>query len=163
MLVLADQLEAPFSDVPNPFPLAAAGARSTSVEALAWLSVFASLFVGAAATRTRYRRSEGIERLQLLWLAYAAMLIPLGVVCFLLWGLVIGEPGDAVVRLSARNGGGGGDRGRRRRDALPAVRDRSADQPHARLRASSTAALGLLYAVVSLLAGVARRPRFDLG
>jgi hypothetical protein len=33
----------------------------------------------------------------MLWLAYAALLIPLGVLCFLVWGLVFGEPGDAVV------------------------------------------------------------------
>ena len=68
----------------------------------AWLAMFASLFVGAAAVRSRYRRSKGIERLQMLWLAYAALLIPLGVVCFLVWGLVFGEPGDAVLALSAR-------------------------------------------------------------
>ena len=29
----------------------------------------------------------------MLWLAYAALLVPLGVVCFLVWGLVLGEPG----------------------------------------------------------------------
>ena len=34
----------------------------------------------------------------MLWLAYAVMLIPLGVVCFLLWSLLVGEGGgDAVV------------------------------------------------------------------
>jgi signal transduction histidine kinase len=59
--------------------------------------MFASLFVGAAAVRSRYKRSKGIERLQMLWLAYAAVLIPLGIVCFLVWGLVFGEAGDAVV------------------------------------------------------------------
>ena len=34
----------------------------------------------------------------MLWLAYAALLIPLGVVCFLALGLVLAEPGDAVRR-----------------------------------------------------------------
>ena len=45
-----------------------------------------------------------------------------------------GRRGEAVVAVPARNGGGGGDRGRRGRDPLPVVRDRSADQPDARLQ-----------------------------
>lgn len=51
MLVLADQLEPPFSKVPNPFPLRLPDALGF-LRSLAWLSVFASLFVGAAAART---------------------------------------------------------------------------------------------------------------
>ena len=96
LLVLAEELEKPFSDVLNPFPLQLPESLGF-LRLAAWLAMFASLFVGAAAVRNRYRRSKGIERLQMLWLAYAALLIPLGVVCFLVWGLVFGEPGDAVV------------------------------------------------------------------
>ena len=51
-----------------------------------WLGILASLFVGAYAVRLRLRRSTGIERLQTLWLAWAASLIPLGLVlCGLGW------------------------------------------------------------------------------
>ena len=96
VLVTAKQLERPFSDVSNPFPVRLPDALGP-LRSFAWLAMFASLFVGTAAVRSRYKRSAGIKRLQMLWLAYAALLIPLGVVCFLLWGLLFGEPGDAVV------------------------------------------------------------------
>jgi signal transduction histidine kinase len=43
-----------------------------------WLGILASLFAGALAISLRLRRSTGIERLQTLWLAWAAALIPLG-------------------------------------------------------------------------------------
>ena len=98
VLVTAKRLEHPFSDVPNPFSVRLPDAFGP-LRSFAWLSMFASLFVGAGAVRSRYKRSTGIKRLQMLWLAYAALLIPLGVVCFLLWGLLLGEPGDAVVAL----------------------------------------------------------------
>jgi signal transduction histidine kinase len=96
VLVTAERLEHPFSDVPNPFPVRLPEAFAP-LRSFAWLAMFASLVVGAGAVRSRYKRSAGIKRLQMLWLAYAALLIPLGVVCFLLWGLLFGEPGDAVV------------------------------------------------------------------
>ena len=36
----------------------------------------------------------------MLWLAYAALLVPLGVVCFLVvGGFVLGQPGDAVLAV----------------------------------------------------------------
>ena len=82
LLVIADQLEEPFSDVPNPFPLRLPDALGF-LRLPVWLAMFASLFVGAAAARVRYKRSQGVERLQLLWLVYAVSLIPLGVVVFL--------------------------------------------------------------------------------
>jgi signal transduction histidine kinase len=96
LLVLAPRLEKPFSDVPNPFPLRLPDALGF-LRLPVWLAFFASLFVGAAAARTRFRRSKGIERLQMLWLAYAALLIPLGVVCFLVVGFVSGEDGNAAL------------------------------------------------------------------
>ncbi len=98
LLVMSEKLESPFEDVANPFPARWPDALGF-LRGPAWLAVFASLFVGAAAVRTRYRRSTGIERLQMLWLAYAALLVPLGVVCFLVWGFVLGEPGDAVLAV----------------------------------------------------------------
>jgi signal transduction histidine kinase len=153
MLVLADQLEPPFSNVPNPFPLRLPEALGF-LRSLAWLSVFASLVVGAAAARTRYKRSQGVERLQLLWLAYTALLIPLGVVCFLLWGLVFGAPGDAVVGFLL-----GMEAAVALAVGIAVTRYRlyEIDRLINRTLVYTvvTATLGLLYAVVSLVAGVA--------
>jgi signal transduction histidine kinase len=45
-----------------------------------WLGILGSLFAGATAMILRLRRSTGIERLQTMWLAWSAVLIPLGLV-----------------------------------------------------------------------------------
>jgi signal transduction histidine kinase len=45
-----------------------------------WIGILSSLFVGAYAVRLRLRRSRGVERLQTLWLAWSASLIPAGLV-----------------------------------------------------------------------------------
>ena len=128
----------------------------------AWLAMFASLFVGAAAARSRYKRSEGIERLQMLWLAYAALLIPLGVMSFPLWGLVFGEPGDAVLGfLLAMEAAVAIAVG----VAVTRYRLYEIDRLINRTLVYTlvTAALGLLYAAVALLAGVVLGRGFDLG
>jgi len=52
-----------------------------------WFGILASLFVGAAAVRIRLRRAAGPARLQTLWLAWSASLIPLGLVWCGLLGL----------------------------------------------------------------------------
>jgi signal transduction histidine kinase len=155
VLVLSDMLEEPFSDVANPFPLRLPETVGF-LRPLAWLSVFASLFIGAAAIRVRYRRSLGVERLQMLWLAYAALLIPLGVVWFLVWSLVFGDAGtgDAVVafllgmEVAVAIAVG---------VAVTRYRLYDIDRLINRTLVYSvlSASLGLVYALVSLLAGVA--------
>ncbi len=149
VLVVAEQLEAPFSDAPNPVPLRLPDTLGL-VRPVAWLAVFASLVVGAAAVRIRYRRSAGIERLQLLWLAYAALLIPLGVVVF----LALGESGDAVVGFLL-----GMEAAVAIAVGVAVMRYRLYEIDRLLNRtlvyAFLTAALGLVYASVSLLAGVA--------
>ena len=42
-----------------------------------WLGILASLFAGALAVVLRFRRSRGIERLQMKWLVWSASLIPI--------------------------------------------------------------------------------------
>ena len=153
LLVLSPKLEEPFSDVPNPFPLRLPDALDF-VRLPIWLAVFASLFVGAAAARARYKRSKGIERLQMLWLAYAALLIPLGVVCFLVWGFVFGEAGDgALAFLLAMEAAVALAVG----IAVTRYRLYEIDRLINRTLVYTlvTALLGLVYAVVSVVGGVA--------
>jgi signal transduction histidine kinase len=153
LLVLSAQLEKPFSDVSNPFPLRLPDALGF-LRLPVWLAVFASLFVGAAATRSRYKRSTGIERLQILWLAYAALLIPLGVVSFLVTGWVFGEAGDAalaflLVMEAAVALAVGVAVTRYRLYEVDRLINRTL------VYALVTAVLGLVYAVVAVLGGVA--------
>ena len=62
-----------------------------------WIGILASLFGGALAIRLRVKRSTGVERLQALWLAWAAALIPLGLVlCAAQW-LVLQHLFDVVL------------------------------------------------------------------
>jgi len=153
VLVTAKRLEHPFSDVPNPFPVRLPDALAL-LRSFAWLAMFASLFVGTAAVRGRYKRSAGIKRLQMLWLAYAALLIPLGVICFLLWGLLFGEPGDAVIAFllgmqAAVALAVGVAVSRYRLYEIDRLINRTL------VYALVTASLGLIYGVVSVVAGVA--------
>ena len=92
----------PFEDhpsVPNPLADNAIGESlvGTGIWIPFWLGILASLFAGVLAIRLRLRRSVGIERLQTLWLAWAAALIPLGLLlCASAWLVFGGLVGDAV-------------------------------------------------------------------
>jgi signal transduction histidine kinase len=59
-----------------------------------WLGILGSLFAGAFAVVRRLRRSTGIERLQTMWLAWAAALIPIGL---LMCGASSWVLGDSVI------------------------------------------------------------------
>jgi signal transduction histidine kinase len=62
-----------------------------------WIGILASLFAGALVIRLRLKRSTGVERLQTLWLAWAVLLIPFGLlVCASQW-LVTNRFVDVVV------------------------------------------------------------------
>ena len=83
----------PDQDVRNPLlhNRVGEGLEGTGLWIPFWLGILASLFAGALAVRLRLKRSTGIERLQALWLAWAATLIPLGLLlCASSW-LVIGS------------------------------------------------------------------------
>jgi signal transduction histidine kinase len=62
-----------------------------------WFGMLASLFAGALAIGLRVRRSTGIERLQALWLAWAAALFPITLVACGLSGFVIARFLDYAV------------------------------------------------------------------
>jgi signal transduction histidine kinase len=58
----------------------------TGIWAPFWFGILGSLFAGAFAIRVRLRGSTGVERLQTLWLAWAAALVPLGLLlCAASW------------------------------------------------------------------------------
>lgn len=60
----------------------------TSLFWLAWPLMLMALAVGAAAVVVRFRRSTGIERLQLKWLAYAMSFVPLTLAVCVALGLL---------------------------------------------------------------------------
>jgi signal transduction histidine kinase len=63
------------------------------------LGMLASLFAGALAVFLRFRRSNGIERLQMLWLVWAAMLVPLSLSYEVLANILLGGGGDFAFLL----------------------------------------------------------------
>ena len=126
----------PYDKIASPLP--------SAPEALMWPvyliglpGLGVSLFAAFWAVRTRYRRGSGIERLQILWLAYAGALIPLTfVVCIAM--SMLGVEGDDALTLALACMHAGvslavGDRG----TALPPLRHRPPRQPHGRLRRRS--------------------------
>jgi signal transduction histidine kinase len=89
------------ADVPNPLADNAVAAWLEGMGlawmwVVLWLGILGSLLAGALAVRLRLRRSSGIERLQVMWLAWAAALIPLGL---LLCGASSWIFGDSILDL----------------------------------------------------------------
>jgi signal transduction histidine kinase len=64
---------------------------------LAFLGMLAGLVAGAQAVRTRFRRARGIERLQLKWLAYTAVLVPATLLVCVAGALATGSGDDGDV------------------------------------------------------------------
>jgi signal transduction histidine kinase len=65
--------------------------------AISALGSLATLVAGVLAVRTRFRRSSGVERLQLKWLVYAAVLIPAVVAVCLVEIAITGDDGTATL------------------------------------------------------------------
>jgi len=88
----------PDAAVVNPLAGNTLGDRllGTGIWAPFWLGILASLFAGAVSVILRYRRSTGIERLQLLWLMWAAALVPLGLVLCATGWLAFSVPGGIL-------------------------------------------------------------------
>ena len=68
----------PYHHFANPLPSLPAAVRVALIPF--WLGAFATVFAAAWAIRVRFKRATGVERLQLLWLTYGALLIPLTIV-----------------------------------------------------------------------------------
>ena len=84
------------ADVPNPLADNAVGEwlGATGVWFPLWFGMLGSLIAGVVAIRLRLRRSTGLERLQMMWLAWSAALIP---VVLFLCGLTSFAVGDAIL------------------------------------------------------------------
>jgi signal transduction histidine kinase len=91
-LLSEERFDTPFADVASPLPqLSWSGVR-----AVLMLGALAGLLGGVLAVRTRFRRSSGVERLQLKWLVYAAALVPAVVAVCVLEGAIFGGNGKAT-------------------------------------------------------------------
>ena len=79
--------------VPNPLAGNAVGEwmADLGIPAAFWLALPAALVAGAASTVVRLRRSSGAERLQMLWLAWAAALVPLALVLCIVSSRLFGD------------------------------------------------------------------------
>ncbi|MCB0857390.1 MAG: hypothetical protein KDB57_04615 [Solirubrobacterales bacterium] len=84
--------EPPYQDVPSPLAVAPFAAPDVILWMLL-LTGLASLFAAAFAVRARLKASTGDRRLQMLWLAWAAIWIPATLFLCLLDGIVFGAGG----------------------------------------------------------------------
>jgi signal transduction histidine kinase len=153
LLVFAPKLDGPYGKVPNPLPFDIPESVLLPLFWTCWAGLLASLFLGAAAMRARYRAGDAQQRRQVLWLAYGALLVPLWLGGGSLWSLLIGStdpidglglmvfqvwPGVAVAVAVTRHG-------------LYAI-DRLFNRTL--VYAALTALLAGTYAVVALLVGL---------
>ncbi|HET6691507.1 MAG TPA: hypothetical protein VFG74_11655, partial [Miltoncostaeaceae bacterium] len=82
----------PYTSVERPLPEVAGG----GVMALALAALTLALVLAAAAAIVRFRRSRGVERTQMKWLAAAAALLPVAIVVGTVDGVVNDDPGPAT-------------------------------------------------------------------
>jgi signal transduction histidine kinase len=82
--------------VPNPLAGNSVGEwlAGTPIWVVFWFGILGTLIAGAVAVLLRLRRSTGLERLQTMWLAWSAALIPIGL---FLCGLTSFVLGDSIV------------------------------------------------------------------
>ena len=96
LLAVAPELEGPHGRVPSPFPLTLDEALFLPPFWACWFGLLLSLFGGVALLRARYRSGSPVERRQILWLAYGALLMPLWLAGGSLWSRLV-TPLNAVV------------------------------------------------------------------
>ena len=84
-----------YAEFSSPLPVYS-GTAIDVLSAVAGVGAVATLVAGVLAVWTRLRRSSGIERLQLKWLAYAAALIPASIAACFVEIAVTGDDGPVT-------------------------------------------------------------------
>ena len=81
------------TSIPNPLLGNAAGEwlLANPIWVPLWFGILGTLIAGAASMVVRLRRAVGIERLQMMWLAWAAVTVPTGLFLCGLSGFVFGD------------------------------------------------------------------------
>jgi signal transduction histidine kinase len=95
--VMEQELESPLDGIASPLPATLPG--PDWIRSPVWLALLASLIAGPASLVVRYRRSAGVQRLQIRWLLWAALLVPVGFASCLVWGAIAGESGELVLAV----------------------------------------------------------------
>jgi two-component system NarL family sensor kinase len=93
-LLTRERFDAPFEHVSSPLP-DLSGVLGP-LQALLLAGTLAGLIASALAVRARYRRADGVERQQILWLACAAWLIPVTVIVCMA-GILFADDPDALI------------------------------------------------------------------
>jgi signal transduction histidine kinase len=152
-LLAAERFSDDFAHVSSPLPELSESIIGIPFM-LSGLGAVAGLVAGAVAIGTRLRRASGVERYQLKWLAYAAVLIPASVVVCLAEIAITGDDGPAttgaiVLTMTAITGAIG--------VAITRYRLYEIDRLVSRALAYAvlTAGLAATFAAVSLSLGVA--------
>jgi hypothetical protein len=98
LIFLAPEQDGPYGTIDSPVPFAIPKHVLLPLFWSCWVGLLASLFVGAAAMRARYRAGGAQQRRQVLWLAYGALVVPLWLLGGSLWSAFIGsfDPIDGI-------------------------------------------------------------------
>ena len=95
-LFAVEHFSGDFANIANPLPTLPSSVIAPLLLA-SGIGALAGLVAGALAVRTRLRRSIGVERQQMKWLAYGAVLIPAAVVVCLIEVAITGHDGPVTV------------------------------------------------------------------
>jgi signal transduction histidine kinase len=153
LLFLAPKLDGPYGKVASPLPFDFPESVLLPLFWTCWAGLLASLFLGAAAMRARYRAGDAQQRRQVLWLAYGAVVVPLWLGGGSLLSLVVGsiDPIDGVALIVFQAWPGVAVAVAVTRHGLYAI-DRLVNRTL--VYAALTALLAGTYAVVALLVGI---------
>jgi signal transduction histidine kinase len=91
----SEPFESPYEDVDRPLP--GLPPIFGLLWPLAFLGMLVGLLAGVQAVRVRFRRATGIERLQLKWLAYTAVLVPATLLVCVAGALATGSGDDGAL------------------------------------------------------------------